>query len=246
MNRTQERDLLADAVLAAAAYAPSAPDWPACGFLASAGWKYDRNLMVLGRAPNGWASGASPEEVGSVAAAAEFAAASLNGVQQPTGGSGPMNWVADQWGSNDDYNTARSAFWRVIREVFAGLSDDAEEPWDWSDRLVWSNLYKLAPEEGGNPSETLCRLQFANCLRMFRHELETFWPRNVLILAGWDWASPFIEPTCEWSSGEGNVEAVARYRHDDGTLSKIVVAPHPQGRSESDLTQDIVAAFSAA
>lgn len=246
MNRDRELELLANAALAAAAYAPSAPDWPVCGFLASVGWNYDRTLMVLGRAPNGWASGWSPDALTSVEAAERFASETLDGVQRPTGSSGPMNWVAEQWGASEGYSTARSAFWRVIREVYAGISEHAKEPSDWSDHLAWSNLYKLAPEDGGNPSETLSSLQFATCLRMFRTELDEFAPRHVVILSGWGWARPFIEPTCDWSPGEGHVEAAARYSHDDDSVSKVVVAPHPQGRSESPLAQAVIAAFANA
>jgi len=243
MARNLERQLLADTALAVAAYAPYGPDWPICGFMACAGWKYDRNLMVLGRAVNGWGRGWEPAELTSVRAASEFAANVQKGVQEPIAGSGPMHWVAKQWGSDTDYNTARSAFWRVIREVRISLSAAEVEPTDWSDRLVWSNLYKLAPAAQGNPSETLCRLQFGGCLQLFRREIETFRPWNILLLSGSDWARPFVQATCEWQPAAGEIEATARYRHDDGFESRIVVAPHPQGRSEKTLANAVIEAF---
>jgi hypothetical protein len=243
MARDREQQLLAEAALAASAYAPTSPDWPVCGFLACAGWAYDRSLMVFGRAPNGWGQGWQPEELGSPAGAAAFAVDVLDGVEQPSGDSGPMGWVAARWGDERHYNTARSAFWRVTRHVHRNLSGHPEDAPDWSDRLVWSNLYKLAPAGGGNPSETLCRLQFASCLQLFQEELSRLWPRRVLLLTGLDWARPFLEATSEVTHATGAIEATGVYTHSDGSVTQLVVAPHPQGRSEDALAEEIGSAF---
>lgn len=68
-----------------------------------------------------------------------------------------MLWVKDGWGATDRYNTKRSAFWRAVRGVVEGLGISDVEHDTWSSHLVWSNLYKLSPADGGNPSDPSAR-----------------------------------------------------------------------------------------
>ena len=63
---------------------------------------------------------------------------------------------------------------------------------DWSSHLVWSNLYKLSPRDGGNPSGRLQNIQLDGCRALFNLEVETYRPGRLLLLTGWDWAEPFL------------------------------------------------------
>ena len=85
-------------------------------------------------------------------------------VQKSVEGNGrcPMAWVTERWGATNCYNTKKSAFWRVIKQVTQSLMADANCK-DWSSRLVWSNLYKVSPGKGGNPGPTLCNVQLCGC-----------------------------------------------------------------------------------
>jgi uracil-DNA glycosylase len=239
-------DSLADAALAVAAYDRWLPDWPLCGFLPLVGSSYDRILMVVGRAANDWSDSWHPEQIDTLSGAQRFAGAVQNASNQPVGDAGPMGWVAQDWSNESTYNPARSAFWRVTARVFASLHPSSGNDKYWSDYLAWSNLYKLAPGGGGNPSEKLSRLQFSNCRNMLAEELAALRPQHLLVLAGWNWARPFLQPLAEVSQGDAQVEAVCRYAHPDSSATTIVVAPHPQGLAEDPLVADIVRAFQAA
>ena len=192
MATEQERQLFALEVLAAVGQeAGRLPAAELTGFMAMVGHHYDHSLMVVGRAVNGWTEGILPEHLAFPAAAETYSQvvlASVNG-----DGPCPMTWVTNQWGNtNEGYNTRRSAFWRVIRGVVDGLGIADVEQDPWSSHLVWSNLYKIAPANGGNPSNTLCAIQLAGCRDLFNLELTTYTPLRLLLLTGTEWASPFL------------------------------------------------------
>lgn len=214
------------------------------GFLAMQGCGYSGGLMVVGRATNGWDTCAYPDQLEDPAFRGEFALE----VQKSVEGNGrcPMAWVTEQWGATDCYNTKKSAFWRVIKQVIQRLMADANCK-DWSSRLVWSNLYKVSPGEGGNPGTTLRNVQLCGCKELFQFELETYRPERLLLLTGWDWAKPFL---CELSvDGESNkefedVKHVGGLTLTDGFKVRVVVARHPQGlRPEKCWVEEVLKAF---
>jgi hypothetical protein len=102
-----------------------------------------------------------------------------------------MRWVTDLWGAREGYNTARSAFWRVLRRIVlsdpAGVADADR----WSSRLAWTNLYKVSPGAGWNPGADLQRAQHRDAAELLRLELAEFAPKRVLALTG-GWVDPFI------------------------------------------------------
>lgn len=59
-------------------------------------------------------------------------------------------WVKNHEGSKEDYNTNRSAFWRVIKAISKKITDTNE----WYRYVAWSNLYKASPKDG-LPSKSL-------------------------------------------------------------------------------------------
>ena len=138
-----------------------------------------------------------------------------------------MGWVKDY----------SSAFWRVIREVMKGL-EIASENDPWFSYLVWSNLYKVSPAEGGNPGNKLCCIQLKGCKSLFDTELDIYRPSRLLLLAGWDWARDFVTNDCRTHNNAGFVEATGRRRK-----TRIVVARHPQGKPEAEWVKDVLAAF---
>ncbi len=146
------------------------------GFLAMEGKQYrPSKLMVIGRAVNGWVAGTRAAELTDSAVRNKFALkVQERSATPPDGCSCPMSWVTTQWGATDCYNTKRSPFWRVIRRVVYGLSIASANDRDWSSHLVWSNLYKLSPEAGRNPSSGLMRAQLEGCKKLNALELETY------------------------------------------------------------------------
>ena len=210
-----------------------------CGFLACKGKLYDGGLMVVGRAVNGWAGDISLGEIASAENRQRFAKEVVGSSQ---GGNGPMQWVLDGWGSTTGYNTNRSAFWRVIKQVTREVCTGANED-DWASHLVWSNLYKVAPSEGGNPTEQQMEAQFEGCKKLLQREIEDFAPSRMLFLTGWGWAKWFLEELGVVPAKTAHVEATGRLRTGEGRSCATVVASHPQGKPQEPWVAEVLAAF---
>ena len=217
-------------------------------FCSLRGCRYHGELMVVGRAGNGWKDvGWAPKEA-SEPEDLERIARNLSDIS--------MSWVTDHWrsrppddrrGSGRWYNTRRSAFWRVIRSVSLELVDGACEA-DWPTRLVWSNLYKVAPWAGGNPSAALQYAQRAGCKELLNLEISAFRPKRVLFLTGWNWAEKLLDasPGMQQPAGAQLVEKVWDRPLDSepgSPVCRFVVAAHPQGKSEGRWTHEVLQAF---
>lgn len=208
------------------------------GFLAMAGRAWSGELMVVGRAVNGWTNGVLPDCFAIPSEASKFAKL----VQDSVAGDDrcPMSWVTDHWGENTQgYNTKRSAFWRSIRSVVKQLGIADVENTSWSSQLVWSNLYKISPSIGGNPNNTLCDIQFSGCSQLLNLELATYCPTRVLFLTGANWADPFLKG---WEQrGSDKFSYVERFGIYGNT--RYVVAVHPQGKPEEQWVNEVISAF---
>ena len=244
MATTKERDVLAEKILLPVGRNATRLYHQVTGFLSMKGDRYDHKLMVVGRAVNGWTQGILPHELAEPLASERYAAEVFDSVA----GSGrcPMTWVTDCWGnSGSNYNTKRSAFWRVIRAV-VGETDIANiNEGDWPSHLVWSNLYKVAPANGGNPDTTLCDIQFSGCLSLLEIELSNYCPYRLLLLTGLAWAEPFLQHISPGFKRVSNsyVEAIGQFNLASGITTKVVVAAHPQGKQEGEWVKEVMEAF---
>ena len=92
------------------------------------------------------------------------------------------------------YNYRASPFWQVIRFVATKFLEMNEKDWDteWSCHIVWSNLYRIAPKDGGNPSTALCEDQLDLCKDLLHAEIEELRPNKIICLTGSDWAEGFL------------------------------------------------------
>lgn len=242
MTRSREREILQNEILQPiGAAADRLPSGSLTAFLAMRGAAYDRRLMIVGRAVNGWHHGITPQDLTREEAVRDFS----SGVEQASLGSGrcPMRWVTDHWGlGGGEYDTNRSPFWRVVCRVVSNLGIANVDQPDWPSHLVWSNLYKVAPFDGGNPGDRLCVIQQDGCKTLFQHELALHRPEKILFMTGMNWAAPFVEGS-DIESGDGRhfVEATGRLSLDDGSDSRFVVACHPQTRPEDDWVTEVTA-----
>lgn len=218
-------------------------------FMSLRGLAYDGALMVVGRAVNGWLDGISSRKLADATlrhshANALYASSSRTATC-------PMGWVDEQWSGGEAYNTGRSAFWRVCRRVLERVElAPASAGFAWSSRLVWSNLYKLAPARGGNPAERLKKAQFEGCLKLLRLEIDQYKPRRILFLTGLDWAHPFLtgmnleNRSSHVLASSGLVEAVGTL-HSTNSHAACVVAKHPMGKNEELWVREVLEAFAA-
>lgn len=202
--------------------------WPMVGH------RFDGDLMVVGRAVNGWNTALTVEEARSEALVAQR----ISQVRERSERDG-MRWVTELAGNREGYNTNNSAFWRVNRRVSLPPDADDERKQAWSAHLIWSNLYKAAPVEGWNPGGDFLRSQTGAACELLAREIDELNPRRILVLAGRWWFEPFanhLDLDIGWRSGL--VEGVTSYNN-----RPLVIAQHPMTKPESKLVSEVLAAF---
>ena len=198
--------------------------------------------MIIGRAVNGWmtrwtADGArDPEERQRV----------LDRVFTATEGKDgkPLLWVTARWEGSKSYDTKRSAFWRVVRGIVGRLGIADVSTKSWPSTLCWSNLYKVAPFAGGNPSASLAKAQREQCVQILQTEVSEWKPQRIVFLTGHSWAGPFLEGLGWKGQDVGHLRELEAI----GSISigsRVVVAPHPQGKREDRLIEEITEALGA-
>lgn len=235
---------------------------------------YKGDLMVVGRAVNGWGNGwladeaKEPSKRRSIIDQVKSTAWAVDCC--------PMSWVRRDWdqryicegetcgesfiqktevcpkcGGNRikrAYCTATSAFWRVIRAVTQKLAianPDRDENLTWPSFLYWTDLYKISPEAGGNPTTALIAAQQNACERMLKEEIAQAVPKRILFLTGWDWARPFL--AClgvqDAPPRQGHVTFCGKLQLALEQEALVVVAPHPQAKPEGEIVEEIIGAF---
>jgi hypothetical protein len=209
--------------------------WPQVG----ADFLRDEGMLVIGRAPNGYGTPFEAEEVRD-----EGKCRSLAAQCRALGeGREPLGWVHDVPTGYKKGGTiaSRSAFWRVTRAFLAQVQGGEVPPGsDWHRRLAWSNLMKVAPATGGNPSGTLCGCQRDGCIRLLGVELKELQPRYVLVIAGRDWYSSFLEGLGVGESERPVGRLVSRLA--TGT-QKWILTVRPEGKGESEFASEIALAI---
>jgi hypothetical protein len=215
------------------------------------GDKYNGELMVVGRAINSWGyedetirwnskNGNPPEVI--IENIIRYSLSDDKDVDCP------MKWITDHWGSDAEgnkqafqYNMKKSAFWRVIKEILSDLkitSSEAEKK-NWSSYLVWTDLYKVASPDGGNPSNRLCEAQFEQCKLLLKEEIATFKPKRILFLTGYIWFKDFEDIGFNGRDRkESLVEWVGSY-----DKTEVIVAKHPQGKDETEYVKQVIKYF---
>jgi len=122
-------------------------------FASMKGERFAGELVVVGRAVNGWGPCFTLSELLEDGALNRI----VEKIVQSSRDRGeknecPMLWVGNDWvnrGNKGEYYASRSAFWRVTRAVADALGvADVNEP-SWPTYLAWSNLYRVAPFCGG-------------------------------------------------------------------------------------------------
>lgn len=220
--------------------APLTSFWPMCGD------NFDQQLMVIGRAVNGWRHGWNPADLTDPEKRAlvlektkQLSEAPASPVERP------MMWVIRKTGATKRvdgktvYNVNRSAFWRTIRDVYARTAVQGKKPpADWPSYLCWSNLYKISPRSGGNPPKELRALQRPFAMQLIAEEIAQFAPARVLVLAGENWFRPFARHLDLTVTQLGTDVSIAQ-----GGGRIWVIAPHPQGKQEKPLVDAIADAF---
>lgn len=207
---------------------------------ALSGKKYDGGLMVVGRAVNSWRD----ENRFTLSEIRETEGLLWHKLlEEQKRAECPMQWLSDSWSipQKDKYNAKRSAFWRVAKDIQEKLHFVPQNCDDWPSYLTWSNLYKIAPSDGGNPSWPQCELQQADCIDIFMQELVTYRPKILLLMTGYSWAEPFIKKLASdvYQFTDCCVEAVVTFSIEAQEYQAIITK-RPEGKKHHIFVEAIL------
>lgn len=183
-----------------------------------------KGILFVGRATNGWVT--DSEELEELFGNDEKTAI-FNRKDQ-------MQWAEERKG----YNTQKSAFWRVIRQVAVSCYPD-----NWSSFIAWSNLYKVSPYQGGNPDNSLKAAQEKVCCEILKKEIEILSPEFVIFLTGKSWAENFIlylnehQPTKSIAREEWDKYVCKLYQINN---TYYILSEHPERKKEEEHVKSIL------
>lgn len=183
---------------------------------------------------------------------------------EPYPGHSPLDWVNVLWtngtlngrppeeqthyeGRENGYRAWSSFFWQTtiaLMQHRLHITDD--EDCGWHKGLVWSNLYKIAPQdyrradakEKFNPTETDRALQRPEAVELVRMELEELRPKLCVVLTNETWWAPFARGLQVEPVGGKSGKTIERVDEYNGT--RIIVVKRGWGVSYKDAVQDII------
>lgn len=209
----------------------------------------DPKIMIIGRSVNGW--GKIDEET-----ADAFASNAIQEVASQKG----FVWInTDDYKSlyyaDDDtekktpkyYNLHRSPFWRVAEKLTKHAQpwgSELESPARWYEYIVWSNLYPIAPLNGGNAPESIKKKHHEICAKLLLEQIQFYKPTRLVFITDWDWwfgnMAEFFpdvkrigDSTVDLIVGEGEILG-----------AKAIVTVRPEGRpDEAVMAEEVFGRF---
>ncbi len=210
----------------------------------------ETEFLILGQAVNGWGSGFSLNQTIDQAKVAESIASS--NCFRGSKGHSPLDWVNVQRTNSiydeicideearafysGTYRTYRSFFWNVAYKLICDYYHIDRGSWEWSKKMVWSNLYKIAPHEA-NPNFEQQAFQQPIAAELIRQEIEELNPKFCIVLTNLAWWEPFQEllgtTTVSSDNLPPDIVSLEKYRN-----TTIVVTTRPRfGNGEGHVKQ---------
>lgn len=170
----------------------------------------------------------------------------------------PLDWVNVFWTKSDfnecmedevieeyyfydePYFTYRSFFWNVsykLVSTYFKFKQGHDFGWNWSKKMVWSNLYKIAPIKG-NPNDQLKKAQFEFCAELFKKELEEIKPKFCIVFTNQKWFDPFQKHLGLTNIFEKESEVITSVYRFNST--KIIVTNRPFQGDSNFYVQEIL------
>ena len=145
-----------------------------------------------------------------------------------------MTWVYDSVRQHwDNYNTNRSAFWRIICGVASAFYPHGDE----LSYVAWSNVCKIQRAGGKNPTGKMFALQIKTCEKILDKELEVLRPRIVVLFIG-EYGKREILTYLNGGTMPVRVEKKAWVRYFARAYSirdvVYICTEHPQGKPEKE------------
>lgn len=203
------------------------------------GREYDRSpvkLMFVGRAVNGWeisfADCSSPE------ATAQSVLKQENILDEFA-----RDYTIEESGKK--YYYARSPFLRFMKKTVKAFNGTEE---NWQQRLIWSNLFKVAPRHRGNPSWAMVRNDIPLYREILEQEILMYHPDLVIFVTDMSFFDcrndnkrcdsflPLLKPATD-STDWQFVQTAGTFAGDPDV--KIIVCCRPEQKKADDMIHEI-------
>lgn len=140
---------------------------------------------------------------------------------------------------DNDYNTFRSFFWNVTHKLICRYYEfDENESWEWTKKMVWSNLYKISPADKGNPNDKECEWQVTLSAELVKQEIDKLKPAHCIVMTNDEWWMPFREKLntkpMKKSINKKYIEAVEQYND-----STIIITKRPYVGNSKNMTDEL-------
>lgn len=203
-------------------------------FVGSLYEKSKLRLMVVGRAVNGWDK-IDTEKCTSLKEAVEAALQQEDCFNDVVNADG-IPYVDSTTGEKKKYFYNRSKFWKLIRAI---LEENGESE-DFNKKIVWSNLYKVAPFVTGNPGWSLIKPQMETHMALLLDEIRAYRPTHILFITGMDYINPWNDRKCFGELlGVGKSDNFGDDAYRTGSVegAKVVICGRPELKSDEDIRQ---------
>lgn len=223
-------------------------------FVGMKGKKYDDQkirLLIVGRAVNGWGQLDSSSK--------EAFASDANKKMQ----SDNFKWIVcengklrnDYQDNGEYYWLNDSPFWRTSKKIWMNISNNPDfqdtKNDKWVDYIAWTNLYKIAPKDTGNPTTAMAKNQLSACKNILKAEIEKLDPTHILFVTGYEWFESFSDIfDVEFKNvkrneyrGENKNSFFAEASVTTSNGTKIVVSCRPEFRDENSYVDDVTASL---
>lgn len=188
-------------------------------------------LLLIGRALNGWEPRFSSKDANMefLTNCNEYSKERLHSKRCP------LQWLGEELSEADGKIVLkRSPFWQVAQGVVKGLYPQVKD--NWTHKIAWTNLYKIAPADGGNPNTTEQNAQWPGVRYLLEMEILQLQPKHILFITGKEWAMPFVG---EFEKYEGE------YVQETGLLcgAKTVISIRPEQKLREAFVEEVLKAF---
>lgn len=86
-----------------------------------------------------------------------------------------------------------SFFWSLIYKTVNDFLEVPRNSFEWANKVVWSNLYKINDESKGNPKSSVRKAHFDSALKLVKLELDEIQPKYCIVATNEPWWKPFGE-----------------------------------------------------
>jgi len=210
------------------------------------------NFLVIGQAVNGWTSGFHLfDEIDNLKLLDSILSSNK---YLKTKNFTPLDWVNVQWSrsiynkhSKDNeiknfydgrYQPYKSLFWNITYKLISDYYSYDRDSFDWSKKLVWSNLYKIAPD-GSNPDIFCKSIQSQLSIELIKKEIQELNPKYCIVLTNLNWWLPFRKglqtKVMDFDRSFNKIESLEYYND-----TKIIITKRPMFASSENFVKQIL------